>query len=99
VDTVKPKTWSYGVICSLFAYVFVLYLHFFPVAAGNRGVPDDLQKCHAMSKQLQQNQTDINQRLTVYDGQITNLTLQVSFIFMINVTRLLDHVITIIVIY
>ncbi|XP_022175472.1 uncharacterized protein LOC111037289 isoform X1 [Myzus persicae] len=48
------------------------------VAAGNRGVPDDLQKCHAMSKQLQQNQTDINQRLTVYDGQITNLTLQVA---------------------
>ncbi|XP_060867618.1 uncharacterized protein LOC132942920 isoform X2 [Metopolophium dirhodum] len=48
------------------------------IAAGNRGVPDDLQKCHAMSKQLQQNQTDINQRLTVYDGQITNLTLQVA---------------------
>jgi len=74
-------------------------IHFFLVAAGNRGVPDDLQKCHAMSKQLQQNQTDINQRLTVYDGQITNLTLQVSFIFMIHVTGLLDYVIAIIRIY
>jgi chromosome segregation ATPase len=48
------------------------------IAAGNRGVPDDLQKCHAMSKQLQQNQTDINQRLTVYDGRIANLTLQAA---------------------
>lgn len=52
-----------------------------------------------MSKQLQQNQTDINQRLTVYDGQITNLTLQVSFNFIILVTRLLEHVIAIIIIY
>lgn len=68
----------------------------FPVAAGNRGVPDDLQKCHAMSKQLQQNQTDIYQRLTVYDGQITNLTQQVSFIFMIYDTRLLDNQIIIV---
>lgn len=50
----------------------------FLVAAGNRGVPDDLQKCHEMSKQLQQNQTDIYQRLTVTDGRVTNLTLQVS---------------------
>ncbi|VVC30751.1 Hypothetical protein CINCED_3A023844 [Cinara cedri] len=48
------------------------------IAAGNRGVPDDLQKCHAMSKQLQQNQTEINQRLTVYDGRIANLTIQVT---------------------
>lgn len=47
------------------------------VADGNQGVPDDLQKCHTMSKQLQQNQTDIYQRLTVYDGRITNLTSQV----------------------
>jgi len=69
-----------------FCIIFLNIDTFFPVAAGNRGVPDDLQKCHAMSKQLQQNQTDINQRLTVYDGQITNLTLQVSFIFMIHVT-------------
>ncbi|XP_025418963.1 uncharacterized protein LOC112689458 isoform X2 [Sipha flava] len=50
------------------------------IAAGNRGVPDDLQKCHAISKQLQQNQTVINQRLTVYDGQITNLTLQITLL-------------------
>jgi len=56
----------------------------FLVAAGNRGVPDDLQKCHAMSKQLQQNQTDINQRLTVYDGRIANLTLQVKFMLCIE---------------
>jgi len=68
----------------------------FPVAAGNRGVPDDLQKCHSMSKQLQQNQTDIYQRLSVYNGQITNLTQQVSFIFMIYDTRLLEHIIIII---
>lgn len=34
-----------------------------------------------MSKQLQQNQTDINQRLSVYDGQIANITLQVNFTF------------------
>lgn len=60
-------------VCIINNIVFIL------VAAGNRGVPDDLQKCHAMSKQLQQNQTDIYQRLTLYDGQITNLTLQVRF--------------------
>lgn len=53
--------------------------YFVLVAAGNQGVPDDLQKCHTMSKQLQQNQTDINKRLTVYDGQVTNLTQQASF--------------------
>lgn len=57
----------------------ILMLVFFSVAAGNRGVPDDLQKCHAMSKQLQLNQTDIYQRLTVFDGQITNLTQQVNY--------------------
>lgn len=49
-----------------------------------------------MSKQLQQNQTDIYQRLSVYNGQITNLTQQVSFIFMIYDTRLLEHIIIII---
>lgn len=61
--------------------IYYLMFFFLPlqiVAAGNRGVPDDLQKCHAMSKQLQLNQTDINQRLTVYDGQIANITQQVS---------------------
>lgn len=61
---------------------FILY---FIVAAGNRGVPDDLQKCHAMSKQLQQNQTDIYQRLMVYDGQVANLTSQVHFIFITHI--------------
>lgn len=71
----------------MFVVVDFFFFFFLPlqlVAAGNRGVPDDLQKCHAMSKQLQQNQTVINQRLTVYDGQITNLTLQASFIFAIT---------------
>ncbi|XP_050425053.1 myosin-4-like isoform X1 [Adelges cooleyi] len=48
------------------------------VAAGNQGVPDDLQKCHAMSKQLQINQTDIYQQLSGFNLQITNLTLQVK---------------------
>lgn len=33
-----------------------------------------------MSKQLQQNQSDIYQRLTVYDERIVNLTSQVSFL-------------------
>lgn len=37
-----------------------------------------------MSKQLQQNQTDINERLIVYDEQVANLTLQVSLIFIIT---------------
>ncbi|XP_050520571.1 uncharacterized protein LOC126893996 isoform X1 [Daktulosphaira vitifoliae] len=48
------------------------------VAAGNLGVPDDLQKCHAMSKQLQQNQTVIRQHVIEFKDKMDNLTQRIE---------------------
>ncbi|XP_050520572.1 uncharacterized protein LOC126893996 isoform X2 [Daktulosphaira vitifoliae] len=48
------------------------------MAAGNLGVPDDLQKCHAMSKQLQQNQTVIRQHVIEFKDKMDNLTQRIE---------------------
>ncbi|KAI4498916.1 hypothetical protein M0802_006091 [Mischocyttarus mexicanus] len=46
------------------------------VIAGNEGVPDALQKCHSMSRDLQNNQTIIFTHLTDLRLQISNVTIQ-----------------------
>ncbi|XP_072759351.1 uncharacterized protein [Anoplolepis gracilipes] len=45
------------------------------VIAGNEGVPDALQKCHSLSRDLQNNQTIIFSRLFDLKQQINNFTL------------------------
>ncbi|KAL2737642.1 uncharacterized protein V1478_001728 [Vespula squamosa] len=46
------------------------------VIAGNEGVPDALQKCHSMSRDLQNNQTVIFSHLSDLKFQISNVTIQ-----------------------
>ncbi|XP_035740762.1 uncharacterized protein LOC118449811 isoform X3 [Vespa mandarinia] len=46
------------------------------VIAGNEGVPDALQKCHSMSRDLQNNQTVIFSHLSDLRFQISNVTIQ-----------------------
>ncbi|KAK2579328.1 hypothetical protein KPH14_008280 [Odynerus spinipes] len=46
------------------------------VIAGNEGVPDALQKCHSMSRDLQNNQTIIFSHLSDLKLQISNVTIQ-----------------------
>jgi len=48
------------------------------VIAGNEGVPDALQKCHSLSRDLQNNQTIIFSRLSDLKQQINNFTVQVK---------------------
>ncbi|XP_014598868.1 PREDICTED: uncharacterized protein LOC106784149 isoform X4 [Polistes canadensis] len=48
------------------------------VIAGNEGVPDTLQKCHSMSRDLQNNQTVIFTHLTDLRLQISNVTIQLA---------------------
>ncbi|XP_025265664.1 uncharacterized protein LOC105254644 isoform X5 [Camponotus floridanus] len=45
------------------------------VIAGSEGVPDALQKCHSLSRDLQNNQTIIFSRLSDLKQQINNFTL------------------------
>ncbi|KYN34876.1 hypothetical protein ALC56_10844 [Trachymyrmex septentrionalis] len=46
------------------------------VIAGSEGVPDALQKCHSLSRDLQNNQTIIFSRLSDLKQQINNFTVQ-----------------------
>lgn len=48
------------------------------VIAGSEGVPDALQKCHSLSRDLQNNQTIIFSRLSDLKQQINNYTVQVK---------------------
>ncbi|KAG8222074.1 hypothetical protein J437_LFUL000518, partial [Ladona fulva] len=48
------------------------------VVAGSKGVPDALQKCHSMSKELQHNQTLLLKQLMSLTSQVTNFSLQVK---------------------
>ncbi|XP_076681180.1 uncharacterized protein LOC143375691 isoform X2 [Andrena cerasifolii] len=50
------------------------------VIAGNEGVPDALQKCHSLSRDLQNNQTIIFTHLSDLKLQINNFTTQLSVI-------------------
>ncbi|XP_072759354.1 uncharacterized protein [Anoplolepis gracilipes] len=50
------------------------------VIAGNEGVPDALQKCHSLSRDLQNNQTIIFSRLFDLKQQINNFTVQLAHI-------------------
>lgn len=46
------------------------------VVAGSQAVPDDLQKIHSISRELQQNQTQLTVRVKTMSAQILNLTQQ-----------------------
>ncbi|CAD6201775.1 GSCOCT00002770001.2-RA-CDS [Cotesia congregata] len=46
--------------------------------AGSEGVPDALQKCHSLSKDLQNNQTLLFTQLTDVKAQINNFTIQLT---------------------
>ncbi|KAK6617160.1 hypothetical protein RUM44_005491 [Polyplax serrata] len=48
------------------------------VVAGNQGVPDALQKCHTLSKDLQKNQTYIMNRLSGFTLLLTNFSLEMT---------------------
>ncbi|XP_012538949.1 uncharacterized protein LOC105838163 isoform X3 [Monomorium pharaonis] len=50
------------------------------VIAGSEGVPDALQKCHSLSRDLQNNQTIIFTRLSDLKQQINNFTVQLAHI-------------------
>lgn len=50
----------------------------FSVVAGNQGVPDALQKCHTLSKDLQKNQTYIMNRLSGFTLLLTNFSLEMT---------------------
>ncbi|XP_046387749.1 uncharacterized protein LOC124157231 isoform X2 [Ischnura elegans] len=48
------------------------------VVAGSKGVPDALQKCHSMSKELQHNQTILLAQLMTLSSQVANFSVQVK---------------------
>nr|KAF7400216.1 hypothetical protein H0235_015953 [Vespula pensylvanica] len=59
--------------------------------AGNEGVPDALQKCHSMSRDLQNNQTVIFSHLSDLRFQISNVTIQ-SSLQLVNIQHGLHQV-------
>ncbi|XP_063241663.1 uncharacterized protein LOC134541880 isoform X6 [Bacillus rossius redtenbacheri] len=48
------------------------------VVAGSQGVPDALQKCHSVSKDLQENQTAIFKRIAILTQELENFTAQLT---------------------
>lgn len=60
------------------------YVYCIAVIAGNEGVPDTLQKCHSMSRDLQNNQTVIFSHLSDLRFQISNITIQVYILYYLN---------------
>jgi hypothetical protein len=47
------------------------------VVAGSQGVPEELQKCHSLSRELQQNQTLLSKNLSALTRQLENFSAQV----------------------
>jgi len=47
------------------------------VAAGSQGFPEELQKCHSLSRELQQNQTLLARNLSAVSVQLENFSTQV----------------------
>jgi hypothetical protein len=47
------------------------------VAAGSQDVPEELQKCHSLSRELQQNQTLLATNLSTVSLQLENFSAQV----------------------
>ncbi|KAK3916240.1 EF-hand calcium-binding domain-containing protein 14 [Frankliniella fusca] len=56
--------------------VFSLRTEIEQVVAGSQAVPDDLQKIHSLSRELQQNQTQLTLRVNTITAQISNLSQQ-----------------------
>lgn len=54
------------------------------VVASSQGVPDALQKCHTISKSLQQNQTLITSQIVTIKLQLENFTKEVSTKFCLH---------------
>ncbi|XP_075217464.1 EF-hand calcium-binding domain-containing protein 14-like isoform X1 [Lycorma delicatula] len=48
------------------------------VVAGNQGVPDALQKCHSVSRELQKNQTALSNKVTDVAQQLANYSQKVA---------------------
>jgi hypothetical protein len=49
------------------------------VAAGSQGVPEELQKCHSLSRELQHNQTLLARNLSAVSQQLENFSAQVCW--------------------
>jgi hypothetical protein len=47
------------------------------VAAGSQGVPEELQKCHSLSRELQQNQTLLSRNLSALTLKLEDFSVQV----------------------
>ncbi|XP_026289410.1 uncharacterized protein LOC113214300 isoform X1 [Frankliniella occidentalis] len=56
--------------------VFSLRTEVEQVVAGSQAVPDDLQKIHSLSREIQQNQTQLTFRVSTITAQIFNLSQQ-----------------------
>lgn len=50
----------------------------FSVSAGSQGVPEEIQKCHSLSRQLQNNQTLIFSQIESMAQRLLNFTILVS---------------------
>lgn len=50
------------------------YVH--SVAAGSQGVPEELQKCHSLSRELQQNQTLLSRNLSALTVKLEDFSVQ-----------------------
>jgi len=50
------------------------------VAAGSQGVPEELQKCHSLSRELQQNQTLLARNISAVSLQLESFSAQLSVI-------------------
>ncbi|XP_034246985.1 uncharacterized protein LOC117648563 isoform X1 [Thrips palmi] len=60
--------------------VFSLRTEIEQVVAGSQAVPDDLQKIHSLSRELQQNQTQLTLRVNTIAAQISNLSQQLGVV-------------------
>lgn len=75
---------NYEIITYMYYVCFILEqkkkrnIIYIAVIAGSEGVPDALQKCHSLSRDLQNNQTTIFMHLSDLKLQINNFTTQVN---------------------
>lgn len=61
--------------------IFFFFFFSFLVVAGSQAVPDDLQKIHSLSRELQQNQTQLTLKVSTISAQISNLSQQVLIFY------------------
>lgn len=63
--------------------IVVLLIFCFTVSAGSDVIPESIQKCHSLTRQLEKNQTKINNQLQRVAQRLSNFSSMVNIFLLV----------------